>query len=598
MTPANQPRGLREYLRLVWRWKWLALACVLIIPLTVYLSSSVSTKVYESSTKLLVQPGTSPRAVLNPVAAATPTIQQTVLATAQVIKSPAVALQAGSSLRPRATPEEILGSLTVTPDAASGILTLTVSAHTGARAAAIANAVAGGLATSRLGALRAQVSTALTQLRKQLAAIKRPTSPEAIALAEQINQISAFRAIRDSGVEVIRPAVSPNSPASPRPVRDTALALLVSILLALALVALATNLDQRVRETSDIEAALGIPVLAPISRGAFSSPAGDPEYAEEFQLLRASLTYFNVDRPVDTMLVTSAVKGEGKTTTAVNLALAWAKTGKNVVLVDADLRHPRVGDALTISARGGLTNVLLGQTKLSEALVDISLERTQGRLRVLPAGSAPPNPAEILASERLGGVLQQLSSDADLVVMDTSPVLAVSDALSLTKRVGGVLLVARLGQSRRDALVRLKQVLDAAGTKVLGVAATGALSPQAYGYGYGYQESRDADKGPRVELGATPVGGARAERQTGDGEVAPSAASGVVQLAEPPVRQDADEEMLRPRAGADDEMLGPRAVNDGSSAVGRPTTRPASRSVSRLLRQVRKLGASVLRPRR
>jgi Mrp family chromosome partitioning ATPase len=246
-------------------------------------------------------------------------------------------------------------------------------------------------------------------------------------------------------------------------------------------------------------------LLAVIPRGAFSPDTVSPQHDEAFHMLRAALQYFNVDRPLSTILISSPVKGDGKTTVATRLVIAAAQAGRDVILIDADLRRPQTATRLHVGGEvvapgHGLAGVLTGQLSLAEALVDVSIEKPSedgedepaaprmpgGRLRLLPAGGTPPNPSELLASQRMRDLLEQVAGMAELVIVDTDPLLSVSDSLPLLDAVSGVVLIARLNTTSRDAVARLQKTIAQTGGNVLGVVATGAVSGLYGGYGYGY----------------------------------------------------------------------------------------------------------------
>ena len=227
------------------------------------------------------------------------------------------------------------------------------------------------------------------------------------------------------------------------------------------------------------------------------------------------------------------------------LAVALAMDGQDVVLIDADLRHPQIGVRLGIEPEIGLSEVLTNQGELEDALVEVDVG--DGRLRVLAAGSQPPNPARLLSSRRMGSLLETLSEQADIVVVDTPPLLSVSDAVPLLERVSGAVLVAKVGTTSRDALQRMRQVIDTARGTILGAVATGSGKSGLYGYGGDYYEAEDAgpdERGPIVDRppAAAEAGDAGTADGNGRGEVlsrgSPSARAG--SASEPTAQPDQD----------------------------------------------------------
>ncbi len=185
--------------------------------------------------------------------------------------------------------------------------------------------------------------------------------------------------------EVVQPATPPSTQLSPRPLRNTLLATIVSLLLALGAVYLLERLDRRLREANELEPLLGVPLLSEIPSAAFPALAPAPGIVREaFSTLAASLVYFNLERPLASVLVTSPTQGDGKTTVATHLAIALARSGQDVILVEQDLRHPQVALRLGIAPVTGLSEVLTNQAGLSESLVGVGVgEGEEGRLRVL-----------------------------------------------------------------------------------------------------------------------------------------------------------------------------------------------------------------------
>jgi receptor protein-tyrosine kinase len=261
--------------------------------------------------------------------------------------------------------------------------------------------------------------------------------------------------------------------------------------------------DRRIREPKDLEAVYGLPLLGVVPesnalsrssrRDGDAQPVLPPGEAEAFHLIRAHLRYFNVDRELRTLMVASAAPGDGKTTIARHLAAAAARMGSNVLLMEVDLRRPTLAQALDIPAGPGLSDALIGASSLSDATQSIDLDQpatdgSKGRtFDVLVAGAVlPPNPGELVESHAMEAVLTQAKSIYDLVVIDTPPLTAVSDAFPLLRKVDGVIIVGRVGRNRRDIAQRLHETLVGAGAPLLGVVANGFKASGFGSYGYAY----------------------------------------------------------------------------------------------------------------
>lgn len=216
--------------------------------------------------------------------------------------------------------------------------------------------------------------------------------------------------------------------------------------------------------------------------------------SEAFRVLRTNLQFMGLDKPVKTILITSATPGEGKTTTAINLAIAFAQTGAKVLLVDADLRRPTVAKVLGLENWKGLTSALLTQDEPEEFLAQTQING----LSVLTSGPLPPNPAELVGSGRMERLLQHLAEQFDVVIVDTPPVLAVTDACVLAPKVDGVLMVVRSGKVEREKAVRAKEALTAVKANLLGAVLGDVDSKHGEGYYYYYSSDERGAGGRRT----------------------------------------------------------------------------------------------------
>jgi capsular exopolysaccharide synthesis family protein len=294
-----------------------------------------------------------------------------------------------------------------------------------------------------------------------------------------------------------------------------------------------------VRDPKEIEEMFGRPILGaiPQTRGLELPEAGpavlDPPAAEAFRMLRANLRYFNIDRDVQSVLVTSAAPADGKTTVAWNLATTAAGAGESVLLVEADLRHPRLASRLGLLGSPGLSTVLAGQAELDEVVQEMPVgDRAGGggvrTLEVVLAGPLPPNPSDLLESDRMRQVLAAAERRYDLVVVDTPPTSIVSDAIPIIEQVGGVIVVGRLAKTTREGAMHLRNQLRNLDAQVLGVVVNGIGSEPggydgygyAYGYGYGptdqpLTDSRHPQGGVPAENGGPPRNRPQETRSSG-----------------------------------------------------------------------------------
>jgi capsular exopolysaccharide synthesis family protein len=468
----------REFFRLLLRHKWVLLACVILIPGGTYLVSTRLPKTYEASSVLQLQAVGQVSGVgdLSGGSGDTTASDQV----AALIETNGVADQAARVIH------EPVGSLRgvaqAKADQDTGFITITASASTAKRAAKLANAFAEAVRVTRARQGLTRVNNAIASTQAQLRQQKKnQPNPQ---LVQQLQGLLAARNVLGQNAQVIQPATPPSSPASPEPLKNALFALIFALLFAAALVALIDRLDRRLHDPDDLEKLTGSPLLVHIPPSAFPGSPPDPGVPLAFQMLRDSLVYFNVDRPLDSLVVVSSLKGEGKTTVAANLAIAYARTGKRIIALDADLRSPELALRLGLESTPGLSTVLAGDATLDESMREV--EPFGEKLRVLPGGPPPPNPSELLGSARMGQLLDELVADSDLVIVDTPPLLVVSDSFGLLERASGAIGVARLDQTPKDAARRMADVVATVHTRLLGAVATGTLPVAGYGYGYGY----------------------------------------------------------------------------------------------------------------
>lgn len=303
----------------------------------------------------------------------------------------------------------------------------------------------------------------------------------------------------DGGPATIKAVVSAEpalgrDPVSPRPVRNLALALVVGALLGAGAAVARETADntvktpEQLREIGDV-ATLGAIAYDPRASKRPLIVQDDPRAprAEAFRHLRTNLQFVEIDRPLRSLVVTSPLPGEGKSTSACNLAITLAQSGIRVLLLEGDLRRPKVTDYLGLEGAVGLTSVLIGQASLDDAI------QTWGQddLAVLPSGPLPPNPSELLASTGMREVMEQLEQRYQVVIVDAPPLLPVTDAAILATITSGALFCIRSGRVRRDQVRRALEALEAVDAVVLGALFTmvprrGPDSYGGYGYGYGY----------------------------------------------------------------------------------------------------------------
>jgi capsular exopolysaccharide synthesis family protein len=436
-----------------------------------------------------------------------------------------MATMTASRLGQGLTEEKVRADLAVSAQGESDVVNVSATATSPRLAASIANTYTRQFVTEQQNANHAYYASALRLVEKQLKVLssRQKLSPSGIALAGRAQSLGVLAELRNGNVEIAQPALIPTSPSSPKVSRNTALGGVLGLLLGLGIAFLLERLDRRIREPKDLEAVYGLPLLGVVPESAALSRSGRSDggaradlpsgETEAFHLIRAHMRYFNVDRELRTLMVVSAAPGDGKTTIARNLAAAAAKMGSRVLLLEADLRRPTVAQQLGIQAGKGLSDVLIGAVSLTGATQTLDLDSLSGdgskthSFDVLVAGAAlPPNPAELIESHSMESLLAQARATYDLIVIDTPPLTAVSDAFPLLKKVDGVVIVGRVGRNRRDIAERLHETLAGAGAPLLGVIANGfkARRGKGYGYGYGYDYAPAKPIQPSGPSGSAP----------------------------------------------------------------------------------------------
>lgn len=303
-----------------------------------------------------------------------------------------------------------------------------------------------------------------------------------------------------SALSIVEPAIVPEEPVGPNKATTILLAAVIGLVLAVAAAFLMEYLDDTLKTPDDVSQALGLSSLGAISRIAGDEPKDKliasihpkSPISEAYRTLRTNLQFSSVDKPLKTLMVTSANPIEGKSVTAANIAVVMAQAGQSVIVVDADLRRPVQHKMFGIPNNVGFTAALVdGNPGPGEHLQQTAIEG----LRVMTTGPLPPNPSELLGSQRAKGMIELLKEQADVLIFDSPPVLAVTDAAVLASQVDGVLLVVDAGATRRGLAVQAVERLRKVGANVLG-AVLNKLSARhgGYYYHYYYYYSKDGEK--------------------------------------------------------------------------------------------------------
>jgi capsular exopolysaccharide synthesis family protein len=497
MTQFGTEPSFRTYLQILRHRRWWV-GSITVLGLAVSLAFSLTAhKQYSANAKLLIQASVNATGL---GAAQQPVTQTDVETDLQLVTSAPVQQAVRQKLH--STPAASASQVGQT-----NVIAITATSRVPSQAALIANLYANAFVQYCQTVESRSLATAEAQLLSQISALGQQlkpfrgnyTSPEASALLnqeavlkEQLAQTQVSGAVAMSAVVLVTPALTPASPSSPKPVQDSLLGLVAGLVLGLCAAFLRDSLDDRLTSKEATEHAGGAPVLAitPLvsSRGrqqpvVISVAEPTSAAAESYRSLRTSLQFARQGQQLRSVLVTSPGAGEGKTSILANLGVVFAQAGERVVLVSSDLRRPMIAEFFGQSEEVGLTSALLDQRTLMQAVLPVP---GFDGLSLLPAGPLPSNPTEMLSSTNAENMFAQLRDHFDLVLIDSPPVLPVTDASILSRYADATLMLVAAGQTRRADLHRAAERLNQVGGTILGIVLNKATRQTGRYYGYTY----------------------------------------------------------------------------------------------------------------
>ena len=551
---------IRKYIALFRHWLWLIVVCAVLFGGLAYAYSSTRPRLYRATAKYQIDVATgsgSNRDYISQILATN--LVQTYLElipTREVAERALVELdQIYPGMAEDWTANDLLGSISVSAPIDSQIITISAVDTLPSRAADIANIVGEVFAarqeenqsvrfTDTVAILDEQLTAwedDLVAINEKLAEFEEPLSTrEQIEFNRLDRQLRATQAgieqavtqKLDSQVERASSinnflsadeAVAPERAFSPNTTTNTILAAIVGVMLAVGFIAIIDYLDDTIKSADEILETTGLSSLASIAfiKGdahadrliTFKQPRSP--ISEAFRVLRTNLSFAAIDTGLDSVLITSSTPGEGKSTSSANIATAMAQTGRTVVLIDADLRRPTQHKVFQQSNNHGLTTALLD----SETPVSTHLQTTMiPGLRLMASGPLPPNPAELLNSQRMSDIIESLQEEVDLVVIDTPPVLTVADAAILAPKVSGCVIVAQLGKTKQELLGEAADRLRASNAAVFGIVLNRTTSGRTKYYEYYNEQYYTGDYSSAKPTTAGSGGGffGRFSRSTGD----------------------------------------------------------------------------------
>lgn len=468
---------LRDYVRIAGR-HWKLIAAMTLTGLLLSAGAAVATKpTYTSDIQLFV--AIQSAGTVQELQQGNTFSQARVQSYVKTVGSPIVLQPAIESLGLNMTPDELATKVRATTDANTVLINISVVDNSPVQAQSIAQAVGDSLI-------------------KAVESLEKPKSGGSSPV----------------GLSIIKPATAPASPSAPNTPLYLLFGTAVGLALGIATAVLRSTLDNRIAGEADLRTVTDSPLLGGISfdQEAVKQPlltqtSPQSPRAESFRQLRTNLQFANVSGHAKSIVITSSLPGEGKSTTATNLAISLSQAGQTVCLVDADLRRPMVDEYLGLERNAGLTTALVGSADVNDLLQQWGGDQ----LYVLTSGRIPPNPSELLGSKEMSDLIQGLEQAFDAVVIDAPPLLPVTDAAVLAQHVGGVVVVVRSQKLRQQDLAKSLDALRLVGANLLGVVLNGlpAKGSDSYSYGYYRHEAQ-----PPVNVAATRNGAPEREHKS------------------------------------------------------------------------------------
>ncbi len=525
---------LRDYLGVMWRRKWVIILVTVVATAAAFGFSYRQAKVYEAQADLIYEQQFD---VANPLTGQSytdPTQRSAELTSVNaIIQSPTISHRVTTALEEKGLPtsgyevraEVAQDQASATGTQSSSVVSVIATSGEADYSAAVANTYAEEFVDWRKENMTARITGAIDAVSKKVRAFKgSKESSDYLILAQRLQDLQILRDTITGNFRVLVPATAPTAPISPKPLRSAILGFGVGLFAGIGLAFLLEQFDTRVRRADDVAALLRQPVLARIprlSREQMKSPHlvtmehPADAVAEAFRLLRTNLAFMDVDGNARSMLVTSSLQGEGKSVTVANLAVTLALAGKKVIIVDADLRRPRQHRLFGLQNEVGASNVAVGDADLVTTLQSVQVVSPAGngtqadftswtsatgavtRLWVLTSGPIPPNPGEIVASQRFSQMLGRLRDECDVRLVDSPAMLAVGDTAALASEVDGLLFLVDMEKARRPVIQAAADQLYRLPCAMMGIIVRSAAgsSRDKYYYTSHYRYSADAPQG-------------------------------------------------------------------------------------------------------
>jgi capsular exopolysaccharide synthesis family protein len=486
------------------RW-WVVVLVALIAGAGAYLLAKRKPEQYTATASLLFQASNLDQKLFGNQVLSSQDPSRTAATNAALVELPTVARQTAAILGVPAG--VVLSDISFGSDATADVMPVTATTGSPSFSARMANTYVREYIAFRQQADRSQLAQAQALVNSQLAGIPadQANSGTAQTLKSRSYQLQLLASLQTGNAETVETAVAPHSPSAPTPSRSAIIGVILGLLVGCLLAFVLERRDRTLKTPADVDEVYHVPVIGVIPESrelARTGSVGSQREQDAFRMIRAQLRYFDVDRDIHRVMISSAEVGEGKSVISLGLARAVASTaGGRALLIEADLRRPSLAKALGVENVVGLSELLSHSSDVATGLRELVVTPDEdgslnpdAKLDILLAGGTPPNPLELLESKRMSELLDYADSVYDLVIIDAPPLPVVSDPIALVHHVDGLLLVTRLGHTHRERAARLVRQIGDLKADVLGIVINGVQHADVTygGYGYGYTPTNDS----------------------------------------------------------------------------------------------------------
>jgi polysaccharide biosynthesis transport protein len=509
--PDQKPRNITsgrpvDYLRVVLERKWLIVAVLIVAVGLAMAYSLLQTPRYRATAAVLRESTALDQILFGTSIFELQDSQRQLQTGANLVKVTKVAQMVKEDTGSDRSAAALLYMIGVSIDSQADILRISAVSPNAEEAATVANSFARQFIKYRREANESVLAAADNKVVAELENMspEELASERGVTLTQKHEELGILKNMQTGGFEIIQDASVPTSSFSPRPVRNAGFGFVGGLLLGIIIAFLVEYADRRIKDEEALEREFGLPVLANVPRvgrrwgerdGARSArvvgfSSMNSPFLEAFRTLRSNLRFYQLEHKTQVILITSGLPREGKTVTTINLAITLAMSGARVIVIEADLRRPMLGKYLQLDTRIGVSNVLTGASTFNESLQVIRVPNLvsqgngtmqphgeepslQKNLLCMASGPLPPNPSELLASQNMKDLIAAAAAHAEYVLVDTPPLLLVSDTLNLAEMADGVVIAARVNGTTIEEARDIRTMMERSGTRAYGVVANG-----------------------------------------------------------------------------------------------------------------------------